>query len=156
MNVRRRIGLVRLLAVAMLATGRLAGAEPSADSDRWQLLASAHADTGKAKAAAVETGIASVYSDRLQGRKTASGETYDPGRMTAAHRTLPFGTLVKVTNARTHRSAVVTINDRGPALAGRILDLSPRAAKALGIDPAGVARVTVEVVGDAPEKGSAK
>jgi rare lipoprotein A len=156
MNVRRRIGLVRLLAVAMLATGRLAGAEPSADSDRWQLLASAHADTGKAKAAAVETGIASVYSDRLQGRKTASGETYDPGRMTAAHRTLPFGTRVKVTNARTHRSAVVTINDRGPALAGRILDLSPRAAKALGIDPAGVARVTVEVVGDAPEKGSAK
>lgn len=156
MNVRRRIGLVRLLAVAMLATGRLAGDEPSADSDRWPLLASAHADTGKAKAAAVETGIASVYSDRLQGRKTASGETYDPGRMTAAHRTLPFGTRVKVTNARTHRSAVVTINDRGPALAGRILDLSPRAAKALGIDPDGVARVTVEVVGDAPEKGSAK
>ncbi|MEP6656274.1 MAG: septal ring lytic transglycosylase RlpA family protein [Betaproteobacteria bacterium] len=97
-----------------------------------------------------ETGLAAVYSDRLNGRKTASGMRYDRGRLTAAHKTLPFGTRVKVTNNSNHKTVTVQINDRGPAQAGRILDLSPAAAKALGIKPKGMAEVTTEVVAEAP------
>ncbi len=96
-----------------------------------------------------ETGLAAVYSDRLNGHKTASGARYDRNLLTAAHKTLPFGTRVKVTNNRNHKSVTVTINDRGPAQAGRILDLSPRAAKALGIRQSSMAEVTAEVVGEA-------
>ena len=156
MNTRRRIAVVPLLAVGMQAIGWLAVPIPFADtdrpgSDRWALLPSAHAATGKA-GPAIEAGVASVYSDRLEGRKTASGEPYDPDQLTAAHKTLPLGTRVKVTNVHNHRSVTVTINDRGPAPAGRILDLSPRAAKALGIDPKGVAKVTAQVVGEAPKE----
>ncbi len=157
MNMRRCTTVVTMLSVGMLATGWLRFAGPSADSDltasgRWSLVSSANAATSKATHAAIETGIASVYSDRLEGRKTASGEPYDPDQLTAAHKTLPLGTRVKVTNVRNHRSVTVTINDRGPTPAGRILDLSPRAANALGIDPKGVAKVTAQVVGDAPKE----
>jgi rare lipoprotein A len=106
-----------------------------------------------ATAGAAETGLAAVYSDRLQGRKTASGERYDRGRLTAAHKTLPFGTMVKVVNAKNRKTVTVRINDRGPTQAGRILDLSPVAAKAIGIGPKGMAEVTAEVVGEAPKKG---
>jgi rare lipoprotein A len=76
------------------------------------------------------SGIASVYSDH----HTASGEQMQPGAMTAAHRTLPFGTRVTVVNLRNGRSAVVRINDRGPFVRGRVIDLSPAAAHVLGID----------------------
>jgi rare lipoprotein A len=76
------------------------------------------------------SGIASVYT----GATTASGEQMSPGGMTAAHRTLPFGTKVTVVNRRNGRSAVVRINDRGPFVRGRVIDLSPAAARVLGVD----------------------
>ena len=98
-----------------------------------------------------EAGLAAVYSDRLHGRLTANGERYDRGRLTAAHKTLPFGSQVKVTNTKNQKSITVRINDRGPTQAGRILDLSPTAARAIGIHPRGMGEVTAEVVGEAPK-----
>ena len=77
---------------------------------------------------------------------TASGERASPNTMTAAHRTLPFGTQVKVTNLRSGNSVVLTINDRGPFVEGRLIDVSRRAASLLGIHEAGIAPVRVEVV----------
>ena len=94
----------------------------------------------------VQTGIASVYADRFDGRTAANGEPFDADALTAAHRTLPFDTEVRVVNLRNHRSVVVRINDRGPALDSRIIDLSPAAWKALGFRRKGLARVRVEVV----------
>jgi rare lipoprotein A len=91
-------------------------------------------------AANAQSGLASVYA--YSGGKTASGEPASPGALTAAHRTLPFGSRVRVTNRRNGRSVVVRINDRGPFVPGRIIDLSPAAAQALGIS--GLAPVTVE------------
>jgi rare lipoprotein A len=92
-------------------------------------------------AAHAQSGIASVY----EGGRTANGEFARTGGMTAAHRTLPFGTLVRVTNRRSGRSIVVRINDRGPFVAGRIIDLMPAAARAIGCS--GLAPVSVTVVG---------
>ncbi len=94
-------------------------------------------------AADAQNGIASVYS--YSGGATASGEHPSPGALTAAHRTLPFGTRVRVTNERNGRSVVVRINDRGPFVKGRIIDLTPAAAHALGFS--GLAPVTVDVMG---------
>ena len=99
-----------------------------------------------------ETGLAAVYSDKLHGKKTASGEVYDRNALTAAHKTLPFGTRVKVTNDKNKKSVTLRINDRGPTQAGRILDISPKAAKALGIKPTAMAEVTAEVVGEPAKK----
>jgi len=92
-------------------------------------------------AASAQSGVASVYS----GGRTANGEHASPGGLTAAHRTLPFGTRVLVTNQRTGRSVVVRINDRGPFVRGRIIDLTPAGAHALGFS--GLAPVTVTVLG---------
>jgi rare lipoprotein A len=100
-----------------------------------------------------ESGLAAVYSDKLNGRKTASGERYDRNALTAAHKTLPFGTRVKVTNTKNKKTVTVRINDRGPVQAGRILDLSPAAAKALGIGAKGMGEISVEVTGEAPKSG---
>jgi rare lipoprotein A len=94
-------------------------------------------------AASAQSGIASVYA--YSGSPTASGERMSVGALTAAHRTLPFGTMVRVTNDRTGRSVVVRINDRGPFVAGRVIDLTPAAAQALGFS--GLASVTLDVVG---------
>jgi rare lipoprotein A len=91
--------------------------------------------------ASAQTGIASVYS----GERTANGEYASAGGLTAAHRSLPFGTLVRVTNDRTGRSVVVRINDRGPFVRGRVIDLTPAAARAIGFS--GLAEVTLTVIG---------
>ena len=91
--------------------------------------------------ASAQSGIASVYSEG----PTATGERLVVSAMTAAHRTLPFGTMVRVTNTGTGKSVVVRINDRGPFVKGRIIDLTPGAAHAIGI--AGLGAVTVDVVG---------
>ena len=91
--------------------------------------------------ASAQTGIASVYSEG----PTATGERVVASGMTAAHRTLPFGTMVRVTNTSNGRSVVVRINDRGPYIRGRIIDMTPAGARALGMD--GLANVTVDVVG---------
>jgi rare lipoprotein A len=90
-----------------------------------------------------ETGKASYYADKFEGRKTSSGEVFKQGKMTAAHRTLPFGTKVKVVNLANGRSVKVTINDRGPFAAGRVIDLSKKAARKLGMVDAGVASVEI-------------
>ncbi len=102
-------------------------------------------------AAFCEEGLASWYGGKFQGRRTASGEIFDTNRFTAAHRTLAFGTLVRVTNLDNGRSTTVRINDRGPFVAGRIIDLSRAAAQAIGMTGAGVARVRVEVVSPASQ-----
>jgi rare lipoprotein A len=91
-------------------------------------------------------GLASWYGRDFNGRPTASGEIFDMYAYTAAHRDLPFGTRVRVTNEANGRSVVVRINDRGPWVEGRILDLSYAAAKALGMLEAGVVRVRLEVL----------
>jgi rare lipoprotein A len=91
--------------------------------------------------ASTQSGIASVYS----GGRTANGERATASGLTAAHRSLPFGTLVRVTNNSTGRSVVVRINDRGPFISGRVIDLTPAGAHALGF--AGLAHVTLTVVG---------
>jgi rare lipoprotein A len=92
-----------------------------------------------------QTGLASIYSDQLQGKRTASGERYDRGALTAAHRTLPLGAEVRVTNLHNGKSLRVRVNDRGPHVRARIIDLSSRAAAALGMR-SGVARVKLEVL----------
>ena len=94
----------------------------------------------------VQIGSASFYHPALDGRETASGEPFSSQLMTAAHRTLEFGTRVRVTNLVNLRSVIVTINDRGPYVAGRIIDLSRRAAAELGFVRNGVTRVRVEPV----------
>jgi len=90
-------------------------------------------------------GKASYYANKFHGRKTASGEVFDENKMTAAHKTLPFGTIVKVTNISNNKSVIVKINDRGPFVSGRIIDLSRAAAEALGMISAGVTEVLVRV-----------
>jgi rare lipoprotein A len=89
------------------------------------------------------SGMASYYGNE-SGSKTASGQRFNQNAMTAAHRTLPFGTKLRVTHGS--RSVVVTINDRGPFIRGRVLDLSTGAARAVGLTGAGVGRVTAEVI----------
>ena len=97
-------------------------------------------------------GVASWYGDKFHGRRTANGEVYDMHLLTAAHKTLPFHTLVKVTRLDDGRSVTVRINDRGPFVAGRIIDLSYAAAKRLGMADAGTARVRldIEAAGETP------
>jgi rare lipoprotein A len=97
----------------------------------------AHANSG-------QTGIASYYGSELHGRKTASGERFNQHHLTAAHRSAPFGTRYRVTNLSTQRSVVVRVNDRGPFVRGRIIDLSSSAAKAIGMHGRGVGRVRIE------------
>jgi rare lipoprotein A len=93
-----------------------------------------------------QTGIATWYGKRFHGRRTASGERYDMHALTAAHRTLPLGACVRVTALGGARSVIVRINDRGPFVRGRIIDLSYAAAQALGVGSAGNAQVTLERV----------
>jgi rare lipoprotein A len=93
-----------------------------------------------------QVGTASWYGDYFEGRPTASGEPFNMYDMTAAHLTLPLGTLVRVTNLRNHRSVIVRINDRGPYVDGRIVDLSFNAARVLHFDQQGLQRVRLDVV----------
>ena len=94
-------------------------------------------------AALAESGVASIYA--YSGEKTANGERANPRRLTAAHKTLPFGTKVRVTNKRNGKSVVVRINDRGPFVRGRVIDLTPAGAQALGFS--GLAPVSLETAG---------
>lgn len=94
----------------------------------------------------IQTGLASWYGKKFIGRKTASGERLNTSSLTAAHKHLPLGSIVKVTNVLTKDVVLVTINDRGPFIRGRILDLSPAAAKEIGLMNTGIAKVTMEVV----------
>lgn len=102
---------------------------------------------GCAAKAPIETGKASWYGPGFAGNPTASGEPFRPSRRTAAHKTLPFGTVVRVTRTDTGESVRVVINDRGPYAAGRVIDLSRRAARKIDMIDAGVVPVQVKVVG---------
>jgi rare lipoprotein A len=93
----------------------------------------------------MEQGLASYYGKEFHGRKTANGERFDMNGLTAAHRTLPFGTMVRVTNLSNDKSVTVRINDRGPFVEGRIIDLAMGAARQIDLD--GVARVRLEIIG---------
>jgi rare lipoprotein A len=116
-----------LLTIVALSLGSLALAQGPAAGDK-------------------QTGVAAVYSDALDGHVTASGQTYDKTKLTAAHKTLPFGTKVKLTNPKNNRSVIVRITDRGPMQADRMLDISPAAAARLRISPKVMREVNMEVL----------
>lgn len=128
----------RLLLVIVLATLGLGCAAPKAHVR--------HKPAGHARSVKAVYGIASWYGRDFHGRKTASGEIYNMRAHTAAHKTLPFGTVVRVTNLKNGRRTTVRINDRGPFVAGRIIDLSYRAARDIGILETGVQKVRMEIV----------
>jgi peptidoglycan lytic transglycosylase len=100
-----------------------------------------------------QAGIASYYHDRFHGRRTASGTAYNKNALSAAHKTLPLGSKVKVTDTRSGRSVVVNINDRGPYAKGRVIDLSRAAAQEIGLNKKGVAKVKIEVLSVPQRRG---
>lgn len=108
-----------------------------------------------APATAQSVGHASYYGKELAGRKTASGERFNPGGLTAAHRSLPFGTQLKLTNKQNGRSVVVRVNDRGPFVRGRVIDVSFGAAQALGFAGRGVTQLLIEPLNGARPKVAA-
>ena len=112
------------------------------------------ASHARAPSVEIATGMASYYADRFTGKPTASGEAYDPAAFTAAHRTLPFGTRVRVTDAESGRSVVVRINDRGPWGGKRIIDISRAAARELGLIRRGhgAVRLTVSDEDEGPSE----
>ncbi|UCH77466.1 MAG: septal ring lytic transglycosylase RlpA family protein [Candidatus Coatesbacteria bacterium] len=139
------------------ASGRRAGVSTILRYGRWVATAAALAglacsftrrypDTTKRPGGYREVGAASYYGREFHGRATASGEKFDMNALTAAHKTLPFGTRVRVTNLANDKSVVVRVNDRGPFVEGRIIDLSYAAAKKIGMVEAGVVRVEIVVV----------
>ena len=148
----RALRLFRVLMLAGLLAGAGAGCVSTAgglggvqfDDDR---------DRGRERVRDrdAEVGKASFYAHRFHGRSTASGETYDESKMTAAHRTLPFGTRVRVTNLENGRAVTLRVNDRGPHRKGRVIDVSYKAAKRLGFVRDGIARVKVEVASKADD-----
>ncbi|HET9325777.1 MAG TPA: septal ring lytic transglycosylase RlpA family protein [Candidatus Eisenbacteria bacterium] len=99
-----------------------------------------------------QMGVASYYAGRWHGRRTASGERFDMHEMTAAHRTLPFGTRVRVTNLKNGRDVVVRINDRGPWKKKRVIDVSYAAARKLGMIGPGTVRVRLDVVAESASR----
>lgn len=103
--------------------------------------------------AQIQTGKASFYADSFEGKRTASGDKYHASKFTAAHKTLPFGTVVKVTNLANKESVNVSINDRGPYVEGRVIDLSKAAAEKLNFFSQGIADVSIEVVDGGDGKG---
>jgi rare lipoprotein A len=94
----------------------------------------------------IDGGMASYYGDELAGNRTASGERFDPGQLTGAHRSLPFGSMVRVTNVSNGDSVVVRINDRGPFSRGRVIDISHAAAREIGMHRSGTARVKLALL----------
>ena len=153
--------LVRVAALACVAIAGTAAAQsppPAAPPAPAPAAAPAVAAPAPAPAPAAAKsgdsmeGLAAVYSDKLAGRKTASGQVFSQAKLTAAHPSLAFGTRVKVTNTKNDKSVEVTINDRGPTQAGRVIDLSSAAAAKIGIGKQAMAPVKLEVVGEAPKK----
>ncbi len=108
--------------------------------------ASKKAGPSKPGGLASQTGVASWYGGRWHGGPTASGERYNQWSMTAAHKTLPFGTFVRVTNLHNGKATVVRINNRGPYIKGRVIDLSVQAAREIGMYGRGIASVRLDVV----------
>ena len=143
MNYQTLTGLTALVATLTLSTA--ASATPSVNSTRVE----------SKQLIAQSVGQASYYGNEPGegGPLTANGERYNSGGLTAAHRTLPFGTRVRVTSPRTGRSVVVRINDRGPFIGGRVIDLSVGAARAIGLTSSGVGTVRMDVLGGGERQG---
>jgi rare lipoprotein A len=118
------------------------------------LLATISSSAFAAKPGQIENGIASYYHDSLHGNKTASGQIYDKNKISAAHKSLPLGTRVRVTDLRTGKSIEARVNDRGPFVKGRIIDLSRKAAKELGLLKKGITKVKVEVLSVPGRRGA--
>ena len=138
---KNRLLQTRCILVALIATAALT-----------LLCSCAHYPTSKKTAHYCAKGKASWYGPGFAGRKTANGERFNPRALTAAHRTLPFGTKVRVTNLSNGKSVVVRINDRGPYAGGRIIDLSKAAARRIGMLKQGVARVEVTTLGGSGQR----
>ena len=146
-------------AMAKPADAAAPAAAPAAMAAPAPAAAPAKAAAGGTSSAAtgdVSEGKLAYYGRKFNGRKTASGERFDAGAMTMAHKSLPFGTRVKVTNAANKRSVVVRVNDRGPSTPDRVGDLSLAAAQKLGATRRGVIDAKLEVVGLAKARGAKK
>jgi rare lipoprotein A len=149
-----RIQLARNLAIALLVgLGAAQGPTSSGSANHKQTSVTPTSFNGTVTTARpterpYQVGTASWYGEYFEGRPTASGEPYNMYDLTAAHPTLPLGTLVKVTNLRNRRSVVVRINDRGPVVPGRIIDLSYNAAHVLKFEKRGIQRVRLDVIPD--------
>ena len=143
------------LAMIEFSIGQTLNAATSAPAKKTSL--ASHKHTAKhasvrsrsAKLTKSMNGLATVYSDKLSGRKTASGQKFCQAQMTAAHRSLPLGTKVRVTNIRNSKTVEVSINDRGPRHAGRVIDLSAAAAVKIGMRKTGNSPVKLEIVSGA-------
>jgi rare lipoprotein A len=137
-----------LLAAALIAAGLLTGCAVSApDRPGYDRDIGGYPDKTTRRESGYEmTGVISYYGEGFDGRKTASGEIFDKDGFTAAHKTLPFHTRIRVTNLDNGKSVVVEVNDRGPYAHGRILDVSYGAAKALGLIGKGTARARITVL----------
>jgi rare lipoprotein A len=146
--MRRRLaeGLAVLLSVASLGAGAASGPS-SLEAAKVTHPTSGHKTPkpNSSKSKAYQVGTASWYGEQFQGKQTASGELFDMRDFTAAHPRLPLGTFVKVTNLRNGKAVVVRINDRGPVVDGRIIDLSYSAARALGFKERGLQTVRLDL-----------
>jgi len=144
--------LVILIGIATSASalGQTTPATPPAATGSTQ------APAASAKSSDNMEGLAAVYSDKLAGRKTASGEVFSQSKLTAAHPSLPFGTMVKVTSTKNNKSVEVRINDRGPTQAGRVVDMSSAAAAKIGLGKHRMTPVKLDVVKEAPAKKAKK
>ncbi len=149
MSISSRLSAPSVLAAAILLAGchhhqKAAAGHPPPPR------AAAPGDASSNEPGSEETGIASWYGHPYHGRASASGEIYDMEQMTAAHRTLPFGTMVRVHDLDTQKTVDVRINDRGPFVDGRIIDLSHAAARAIEMIGPGIAHVRLEILAAAP------
>jgi rare lipoprotein A len=151
--MRRRLaeGLAVLFAVASLGAGAASGpssleaAKVTTPLVQKDASANKTRKTNSPKSKAYQVGTASWYGEQFQGKQTASGEPFDMRDFTAAHPSLPLGSFVKVTNLTNGRAVVVRINDRGPVVDGRIIDVSYNAARALGFKERGLQRVRLDL-----------
>jgi rare lipoprotein A len=149
--MRRRLaeGLAVVLSIASLGAGAASGPSSLEAAKVTPPLVKAASEHKRKitspKSKAYQVGTASWYGEQFQGKQTASGEPFDMRDLTAAHPSLPLGTFVKVTNLRNGRSVVVRINDRGPVVDGRIIDLSYNAARSLGFKDRGLQTVRVDL-----------
>ena len=148
--MRRRLaeGLAVLFLVASLGAGAASGPNSSeaAKVTKPTVVKAVSRQSAKSKNSPYEVGTASWYGEYFQGKQTASGEPFDMQALTAAHPTLPLGSFVRVTNLRNGRAVVVRINDRGPVVEGRIIDLSYNTARVLGFEERGLQRVRLDLV----------
>jgi len=147
--MRRRLaeGLAVVLSVASLGAGAASRPDSleAAKITKPQVIATGGHINKQKKSQPYQVGTASWYGDYFQGKQTASGEPYDMRDFTAAHPTLPLGTFVRVTNLKNGKAVVVRVNDRGPVVDGRIIDVSYNAARALGFKERGLQKVRLDI-----------